>query len=58
MYVAVNDPTCPENYPLQTAADYIKTGNIRIKNFTLRLFRETVAAVEKQLVLHILGVCR
>jgi len=32
------------------------TGNVRI-NWTLRHFRETIAAVEKQWVWHILSVC-
>jgi len=37
-----------ENYPLEFVVDYNKTGNVRIKNFTLRLLSEIVAAVEKQ----------
>jgi hypothetical protein len=46
-----------ENYPPQIVVDNNRTGNLLIKNFKLRLLRETIAAVEKQQVLYILSVC-
>ena len=48
MYITVKNSTGPENYPLEISVDHNKTGNVHIKNFTLKLFRETDAAVDKQ----------
>jgi hypothetical protein len=48
MLITIQNLTAAENYPLELVVDYNKTDNVLIKKFKLRLFRETVAAVEKQ----------
>jgi hypothetical protein len=47
-YVTVKRASDAQNCPLQLVFGYNKADNVRTKNFALRLFRETVAAVEMQ----------